>query len=168
MARRIILCDGAESARLWARIGADDDEDLLWVPREEETRARPPGFRSLPGGLSADAIARLEARPEGVRLLSLASGPGPNVGERVRILGVPGSRGGDEQELSGAVRKRRDDRIEVDLDVPYDLRGWGGAPVLEDRTGAVVGMLQAHFPSGSTSRVIVSPIGKVRESLRRH
>jgi nanoRNase/pAp phosphatase (c-di-AMP/oligoRNAs hydrolase) len=64
VARRIILCDGAESARLWARIGADEDEDLLWLPREDEARARPAGFRSLPGGLSADSIARLDAQPE--------------------------------------------------------------------------------------------------------
>lgn len=64
VARRIILCDGAESARLWARIGADDDEDLLWVPREDEARARPAGFRSLPGGLSTDSITRLDAQPE--------------------------------------------------------------------------------------------------------
>ena len=62
MARRIILCDGAESARLWARIGADEDEDLLWVPREGEARARPAGFRSLPGRLSAESIAKLAVR----------------------------------------------------------------------------------------------------------
>ncbi len=61
MPRRIIVCDGAESARLWARVGDDEDEDLFWVPREEETRARPPGFHSLPGGLGAEAIAKLEA-----------------------------------------------------------------------------------------------------------
>jgi nanoRNase/pAp phosphatase (c-di-AMP/oligoRNAs hydrolase) len=64
VARRIILCDGAESARLWARIGADEDEALYWVPREDEARARPTGFHSLPGGLSAEAIAKLDAKPE--------------------------------------------------------------------------------------------------------
>jgi len=60
--RRIIICDGAEAARLWSRIGAGDDEDLTWVPREKEPRARPPGFHALPGGLSADAIARLDPK----------------------------------------------------------------------------------------------------------
>ena len=63
MSRRIILCDGAEAARLWARIGAGSDEDLTWVPREGETRARPAGFRALSQGLSADAIQKLDARP---------------------------------------------------------------------------------------------------------
>ncbi len=60
MGRRIIICDGAESARLWSRIGADEQEELLWIPREDESRARPSGFKILQGGLDEDAIARLE------------------------------------------------------------------------------------------------------------
>ena len=60
MGRRIIVCDGAEAARLWSRLGAGDDEDLTWVPREKEPRARPPGFHALQGGLAAESIARLE------------------------------------------------------------------------------------------------------------
>lgn len=62
MERRIILCDGAELARLWSRIGAGENEELFWVPRDDETRVRPPGFRALPGGLSPDAIAKLGPR----------------------------------------------------------------------------------------------------------
>ena len=62
MSRRIILCDGAESARLWARIGTGSDEDLTWVPRDDEPRARPPGFHALQGGLSVDAVGKLGAR----------------------------------------------------------------------------------------------------------
>ncbi len=62
MARRIILCDGAELARLWGLIGAAEDEELTWVPREGESRSRPPGFRVLPGGLSADAVAKLDPK----------------------------------------------------------------------------------------------------------
>jgi nanoRNase/pAp phosphatase (c-di-AMP/oligoRNAs hydrolase) len=62
LARRIIVCDGAEAARLWARIGAGDDEDLAWVPRESESRARPPGFQALQGGLTAEAIAKLDPK----------------------------------------------------------------------------------------------------------
>jgi len=62
LARRIILCDGAEAARLWARIGAGDDEALTWVPRDKEARARPPGFHSLQGGLSTDSILKLNPK----------------------------------------------------------------------------------------------------------
>jgi nanoRNase/pAp phosphatase (c-di-AMP/oligoRNAs hydrolase) len=62
VARRIILCDGAESARLWGRIGAGDDEVLTWVPRGKESRARPPGFHALQGGLSADSVTKLNPK----------------------------------------------------------------------------------------------------------
>ncbi len=60
--RCIIVCDGAELARLWSRIGAGDDEELTWVPREDESRARPTGFRALQGGLHPDAIAKLNPK----------------------------------------------------------------------------------------------------------
>jgi nanoRNase/pAp phosphatase (c-di-AMP/oligoRNAs hydrolase) len=62
VARRIIICDGLEMARLWGHIGTAEGEDLFWVPREDESRARPPGFRALQGGLAPEAIARLEPR----------------------------------------------------------------------------------------------------------
>lgn len=63
MARRIIICDGAELARLWSQIGTGENEDLTWIPRDDEPRARPTGFRTLQGGLSAEAIGRLSPKP---------------------------------------------------------------------------------------------------------
>jgi nanoRNase/pAp phosphatase (c-di-AMP/oligoRNAs hydrolase) len=60
--RRVIVCDGAELARLWARIGASESEELTWVPREDEARARPPGFRVLQGGLTAESFAKLDPK----------------------------------------------------------------------------------------------------------
>jgi hypothetical protein len=45
---------------LWSQIGSRPDEVLSWVPREKEARFRPPGFHALPGGLSAEAIAKLD------------------------------------------------------------------------------------------------------------
>jgi nanoRNase/pAp phosphatase (c-di-AMP/oligoRNAs hydrolase) len=62
VARRIIVCDGAELARLWGRIGAGDDEVLTWIPRENESRARPPGFHTLQGGLHAEVIQKLDPK----------------------------------------------------------------------------------------------------------
>jgi nanoRNase/pAp phosphatase (c-di-AMP/oligoRNAs hydrolase) len=71
LARRIIVCDGLASARLWSRIGAGSDEVLTWVPGEEESRSRPPGFHALAGGLTAEAIAKLDAKPgDGFALVS--------------------------------------------------------------------------------------------------
>lgn len=62
MNRRIIVCDGAELARLWSRIGAAENEELTWVPREDESRARPQGFRALQGGLVPEAIEKLNPK----------------------------------------------------------------------------------------------------------
>lgn len=75
MGRRIIICDGAESARLWSRIGADLSEELTWVPREGEGRSRPPGFRILQGGLDEGAIAKLD--PQEDEEYALVSDDGP-------------------------------------------------------------------------------------------
>ncbi|MBK7949480.1 MAG: DHH family phosphoesterase [Deltaproteobacteria bacterium] len=75
MGRRIIICDGAESARLWSRIGADLSEELTWVPREGEGRSRPPGFRILQGGLDEGAIAKLD--PQADEEYALVSDDGP-------------------------------------------------------------------------------------------
>ena len=75
MGRRIIICDGAESARLWARIGTDASEELTWVPREDEGRARPTGFKMLQGGLGEDAIAKLSPASDDEYALVSDDGP---------------------------------------------------------------------------------------------
>ena len=75
MGRRIIVCDGAETARLWSEIGAGRGEELTWVPREDESRARPPGFRALQGGLSEEGFQKLEPRPSDEYALASDEGP---------------------------------------------------------------------------------------------
>jgi hypothetical protein len=136
--------------------------------------ARATGFLVPPGrpfdqpgaGLPGDYVVyALDSKPAGVRLLALEPSDGVQIGTRVQLLGVPSSIPHDEDDLFGRVVKASPDRIEVDLDVPYDLRGWGGAPVLDERSHRVIGMLQAYFPRGSTSRVILSPIAEVRAAL---
>ncbi len=130
----------------------------------------PPGRPfNAPGASLVDdyVVYALDARPSGVRLLSLHTGADPQPGTRVRILGVPDSMPQDEDDLFGSIEEVTSERISVDLDVPYDLRGWGGAPVVDANSDAVLGMLQAYFPRGSTSRVIASPIARVRNALRK-
>jgi hypothetical protein len=58
-----------------------------------------------------------------------------------------------------------DERLEVDLDLSNELRGWGGAPILLSSTGRVVGILQAHVPQENTSRLFAAPIGGVLAAL---
>jgi len=75
LSRRIILCDGAELARLWDRIGTGDNEVLTWVPREKEARARPRGFQSLQGGLCPEAILKLNPKEGDEFALVTEDGP---------------------------------------------------------------------------------------------
>ncbi|MCG8592091.1 MAG: DHH family phosphoesterase, partial [Proteobacteria bacterium] len=82
--RRIIVCDGAQIARLWARIGAGENEELTWVPREDESRARPPGFRALPGGLSVEAIHKVN--PKNGDGFALATEEGPWIRSAVPLI----------------------------------------------------------------------------------
>jgi nanoRNase/pAp phosphatase (c-di-AMP/oligoRNAs hydrolase) len=84
VSRRIILCDGAELARLWDRIGTGDNEVLTWVPRDKEARARPPGFHSLQGGLCPEAILKLNPK-EGDEF-ALVSEDGPFVRAAVGVI----------------------------------------------------------------------------------
>jgi len=75
VARRIVLCDGADLARLWGRIGQSDREELFWIPRDKESRSRPPGFRVLPGGLSPEALAKLDSKEGDEFALVTEEGP---------------------------------------------------------------------------------------------
>jgi nanoRNase/pAp phosphatase (c-di-AMP/oligoRNAs hydrolase) len=84
VSRRIILCDGAELARLWDRIGTGESEVLTWVPRDKESRARPPGFHSLQGGLSPEAILKLNPK-EGDEF-ALVSEDGPFARAAVAVI----------------------------------------------------------------------------------
>ena len=83
------------------------------------------------------------------------------------MLGIPVSLPQNQDHVFGKLVSITPERIEIELDVPYDLRGWGGAPVLLDSNRRVIGMLQAHYPQGSTTRVIVSPLAPMLAALER-
>ena len=111
------------------------------------------------------AVYALETPPAGVRLLEPEMGGALARGSRVRLPGpAPGGPSGRDS-LRGSVVRVTHSRIEVDLDLPRDLRGWGGAPVLSGRTGRVVGILEAHWRTGASTRIGVAPIGGVLAAL---
>jgi hypothetical protein len=132
----------------------------------------PPGkpFLSKDASLRGDfMIFALDMKPTGARILQPDTQPIQSVnGARVRILGVPGGMPADEDDIFGNVRVADDERIEVRLDVPADLRGWGGAPVLRFPGDTVIGILQAAWPDedADTQRLGVAPIGGVLEALK--
>ncbi len=128
----------------------------------------PPGrpFTEPGATLLDDYVAyALDAAPAQVRVLE--SEPElPAQGAKVRIFGIPVEGRRDEQQIFGRVSEVRPTRIEVELEQKENLGGWGGAPVVSEETGRVIGMLQAYWPQEDTPRVSVSPIGGVLKALR--
>ncbi len=110
-------------------------------------------------------IFALDLAPRGVRMLALCSADCAPVGQRVRILGAPGNAAADEDDVFGQVTKSDADQIEVLLDVPADLRGWGGGPVLRQPGGEVIGLLEAQWPDDEGLRLGIAPIDGVRTAL---
>jgi hypothetical protein len=135
----------------------------------------PPGkpfLSAKEGSLREDfMVFALDTKPSGARVLQADTDPIQSVrGSRVRILGIPGGMPADEDDIFGTVRAAEEGRIEVRLDVPADLRGWGGAPVLRFPGDTVIGILQAQWPDDEaqgTQRLGISPIGAVVEALKK-
>ncbi len=134
----------------------------------------PPGkpFSSKDAQLREDfMIFALDLKPVGARILQPDTQPIQSVrGSRVRILGVPAGMPADEDDIFGTVQSAEEGRIEVRLDVPADLRGWGGAPVLRFPGDTVIGILEAAWPDDEqegTQRLGVAPIGGGLEALRK-
>jgi hypothetical protein len=127
----------------------------------------PPGLPfSAPGGTIRDDLALfvLDVPLRSARVLE--AGVAPSKGDRVILLGIPSRVPRDEDDLHGHVEESSDERLEIELDVLADLRGWGGAPVLS-QDGRVVGVVQAAQPSGTTLRIRASPIAAVLAAAER-
>ncbi len=128
----------------------------------------PPGrpFRTRGGTLRDDYVVfALDRAPDHVRVLE-PSRDGLRPGARVKLLGIPQHIPQDEDDIFGAIVEVSDTRFEIDLDVPVDLRGWGGAPVVSASSGRVIGILEAAWPMGNTLRVGAAPISGVLDALR--
>jgi hypothetical protein len=120
---------------------------------------------SSPGGSLRDdfIVFALDAPPQEIRVLR--AGKPAHHGERVQLLGIPAAIPRDEDDIFGTVRVADETRLEVELDVAYDLRGWGGAPIISHDDGRVLGVLEAAWPSGETLRVAAAPIDSVVAAL---
>lgn len=120
---------------------------------------------SEPGGsLRSDFVVfALDAPPAAVRVRPAGA---PRRRGRVAVLGIPGSVPEDQHAVAGQVRESDDEKVEIELDSAYDLRGWGGAPVVESEDGGVIGIVQAAQPTGKTMRVVATPIAAVLDALR--
>ena len=130
----------------------------------------PPGraFSEEGASLNQDYLAfALDQKLNGARaLVADTAEPASLAGQRVQLLGVPAKIAQDEDDLWGTVRKGSADELEVMLDVPHDLRGWGGAPVIRFPEGTVIGLVEAAYPDSGTYRLGVAPIGGIVAALR--
>jgi len=127
----------------------------------------PPGRPfSLPGATLRDdfVVYALDAPSKEVSALE-ADPDAVKPGERVAVLGVTERGRRDEDDRFGSVVTSTPTRLEVDLDLPESLRGWGGAPILRVSSGRVIGIVEAHVSQGGASRVFAAPIGGVLEAL---
>jgi hypothetical protein len=125
-------------------------------------------FSQAGGRLDGDFLVfALDRPPTGVRTLALCTAACAEVGQRVRILGAPANGSADEDDVFGAIAKAEPGALEVALDVPADLRGWGGAPVLGLPGEEVIGVLEAQWPGDEGLRLGVAPIDRVREAVAR-
>ena len=122
-------------------------------------------FAAPGGSLRTDLVVFALDAPPDARVLE--AGKPPREGDRVRLLGIPGSNPHDEDDLFGTVRSSDQDRLEVELDVFADLRGWGGAPIVSKPDDRVIGVVQAATPSGKTLRITATPIASVTATLAR-
>jgi hypothetical protein len=124
----------------------------------------PPGrpFADLDGALRDDFVLfALDAPPVGARVLEPVGPEGVREGDRVRLLGVPAMAPQDEDALFGRVVSVESGRLELELDVKADLRGFGGAPVLSAKSGRVLGLLEAAWPKGDELRLGAAPLDGV-------
>jgi hypothetical protein len=110
-------------------------------------------------------VYALDEHPRHVRALEADRSDAIEVDTRVRLLGVPTRGRRDEDDIFGTVVSVTPTRMEVDLDLPQQLVGWGGAPILDAKSGRVVGLVEAHVPGDATVRVIAAPIGGVLSAL---
>lgn len=127
----------------------------------------PPGqpFGSFEHPLRADfMVFALDAAPEGLRALEAAREP-PVPGQRVRLWGISGERGRHQDELFGRVERVDAARLEVVLDVPHTLEGWGGAPILAADSDRVLGILEAQDSVPGFTKAIAAPIDAILAAL---
>jgi hypothetical protein len=165
-AHTLRISDIAKAGRVEFRLGES------WNLISTSTRLLvPPGipFNAPGGSVAGDFfVYALDSAPVGVRVLEIETGPelaGLAKGDAVQILGIPAKGESDQVVLRGEILEASPKQIQLILDAPFDLRGWGGAPVIAAASGRVIGIVQASISKASTPRLTVGPIGAVQDAL---
>ncbi|MBW2693230.1 MAG: VWA domain-containing protein [Deltaproteobacteria bacterium] len=127
-------------------------------------------FTASGGTVAGDFfVYALDSAPSGIRVLELETDSklaGLKKGDAVQILGIPAKGGDDQVTLPGKIWEASPEQIQVNLEESFDLRGWGGAPVIATASGRVIGILQASVSKASTPRLTVGPIHAARNAVQ--
>ncbi len=165
-AHTVKISDIARAGRVEFRLGGS------WDLISTSTRLLvPPGvpFNASGGTVAGDFfVYALDSAPNGVRVLQIeASSKLADLakGDAVQILGIPTHGGDNEVVLSGEIFEASPEQIQLNLEGPFDLRGWGGAPVIATASGRVIGIVQASVSRASIPRLTVGPISAVQNAL---
>ena len=165
-AHTVRISDIARAGQVEFRLGRS------WDLISTSTRLlAPPGIPfNAPGGTVAGdfLIYALDSAPTGVRVLEIETDPklaGLKNGDAVQILGIPAKGSDDEVVLRGEISEATPEQIQLNLEEPFDLRGWGGAPVIATASGRVIGIVQGSVSKASIPRLTVGPIGAVKNAL---
>ena len=165
-AHTLKISDSAKAGRVEFRLGGS------WALISTSTRLLlPPGVPfNAPGGTVAGdfVVYALDYVPNGVRVLQIETPPKLAElakGDAVQILGIPAQGGDNEVVLSGTIFDASPEQIQLNLEAPVDLRGWGGAPVIAAASGRVIGIVQASVSGASLPRLTVGPISAVQDAL---
>ncbi len=153
----------ARAERVEFRVGTS--QELIAISKALLT---PPGWLAATGASapSPHLVYALDARPTGVSVLTPALEDLPNLGTRVRVLGL-GSQAGEQEERFGHVVRLGPERFEIELERPISLAGWVGAPVLHAARGTLLGTLEAEPPESPAAHARVTAIGPLARSLAR-
>jgi hypothetical protein len=162
-AHTVRIPDVAKAGRVEFRLGSS------WNLISTSTRLLvPPGIPfNAPGGTVAGDffVYALDSAPDGVRVLEIETA-GVKKGDAVQILGIPADGSDNEVALRGEILEASAEQIQLSLEEPFDLRGWGGAPVISSASGRVIGIVQGSVSKASIPQLTVGPIGAVQTALR--